>query len=136
MTRIILVRHGETEWNVGEVFRGRRDVALNETGFRQAVLVGEYLADMPIEAAYSSPLKRALDTAECVAFALDHAARELACRVLLLAILDRERQEGQVLRIMLGNRRHQNHAVAILYEDGAVSLSHHAARLNAQSPTS
>lgn len=67
MTRIILVRHGETEWNVGEVFRGRRDVGLNEIGIRQAELVRGYLADWSIEAVYSSPLKRAQDTAKCVA---------------------------------------------------------------------
>jgi len=67
MTRLILARHGETEWNVSEVFRGRRDVALNEIGIRQAELLGDYLADLAIEAVYSSPLERALDTAKCVA---------------------------------------------------------------------
>ena len=41
--QIMLVRHGETEWNVGEVFRGRVDVALNKTGIKQADLLAEYL---------------------------------------------------------------------------------------------
>lgn len=67
MTRIILARHGETEWNAGEVFRGRRDVGLNEAGIRQAELLGDHLADLTIEAVYSSPQKRALDTARSVA---------------------------------------------------------------------
>lgn len=67
MTRLILVRHGETEWNVSEVFRGRYDVALSDIGVRQAELVGQRLASWTIEAVYSSPLKRALDTARCVA---------------------------------------------------------------------
>jgi broad specificity phosphatase PhoE len=67
MTHIVLVRHGETEWNVNEVFRGRRDVGLNEMGIKQAELLGSYLKDWKIEAIYSSPLKRALDTASCVA---------------------------------------------------------------------
>ena len=67
MTNIIIVRHGETEWNASETFRGRRDVALNEMGIKQAQCVGEYLAEQPIEAVYSSPLKRAMDTAEQVA---------------------------------------------------------------------
>ncbi len=64
---IILVRHGETEWNVGEVFRGRADINLNENGRNQAALVARYLQDNKIEAVYSSPLKRALDTAKTIA---------------------------------------------------------------------
>ena len=67
MTKIILIRHGETEWNVGEVFRGRIDVELNETGIREAELLAKYLSDSRITAIYSSPLKRALRTAEIIA---------------------------------------------------------------------
>ncbi len=67
MTEIILVRHGETEWNVGEVFRGRIDVELNETGRRQAELLAEYLGGFKIGAIFSSPLRRALATAEAIA---------------------------------------------------------------------
>ncbi len=67
MTQIIVARHGETEWNASEIFRGRRDIGLNETGIKQAELLGNYLIDLRIEAIYSSPLKRALDTARSVA---------------------------------------------------------------------
>ncbi|MFC2072110.1 histidine phosphatase family protein [Chloroflexota bacterium] len=67
MTEIILVRHGETEWNVAEIFRGRIDVELNETGIKQAELLAEYLSNIKIEAIHSSPLKRALRTAEVIA---------------------------------------------------------------------
>jgi broad specificity phosphatase PhoE len=67
MLEIILARHGETDWNVAEVFRGRIDVELNETGVKQAELLGEYLSDDKIDAVYSSPLKRALKTAEVIA---------------------------------------------------------------------
>jgi broad specificity phosphatase PhoE len=67
MTEIILVRHGETEWNVGEIFRGRIDIDLNETGRKQAELLGEYLSELKIEAIYSGPLKRALNTARAIA---------------------------------------------------------------------
>jgi len=67
MTTIILARHGETEWNAEEIFRGRVDVDLNETGIREAELLAEHLSYMTIAAVYSSPLKRALQTAEMIA---------------------------------------------------------------------
>ena len=67
MTEIILTRHGETEWNVAEVFRGRIDIELNETGIKQAELLAEYLSKLKIEAIYSSPLKRTLRTAAMIA---------------------------------------------------------------------
>ncbi len=67
MTEIIIARHGQTEWNVGEVFRGRIDIELDETGGKQAELLAEYLGGRRIDAIYSSPLKRALKTAETIA---------------------------------------------------------------------
>jgi len=67
MVEIILARHGETDWNVAEVFRGRIDVELNKAGVQQAELLGEYLSGVKIDAVYSSPLKRALKTAEAIA---------------------------------------------------------------------
>ena len=67
MMKIILVRHGETEWNVAEIFRGRIDIELNGTGIKQAELLAEYLTNLKIDAIYSSPLKRALRTAELIA---------------------------------------------------------------------
>ena len=67
MTEIILARHGETEWNVEEVYRGRIDVNLDEVGVKQAELLGEYLSSLELDAIYSSPLRRALDTANLIA---------------------------------------------------------------------
>lgn len=67
MAKLILARHGETAWNVEKVFRGRADVNLTELGIRQAQLLGEYLSDCKLEAIYSSPLTRAVNTAEIVA---------------------------------------------------------------------
>ncbi len=67
MTQIILVRHGETEWNIKEVFRGRIDIGLNEAGLKQAELLAQYLSDVKIDAIYTSPLKRAFTTAEMIA---------------------------------------------------------------------
>ncbi len=68
MTQIILVRHGQTEWNRVEHFRGRFDVPLNETGLAQAAATGRRIAAewRPI-AIYTSPLSRAVKTAEAVA---------------------------------------------------------------------
>jgi broad specificity phosphatase PhoE len=67
MPEIILIRHGETAWNASETFRGRADIDLNETGLKQAELVGQYLSAEKIDKIYASPLKRALQTAEGVA---------------------------------------------------------------------
>lgn len=64
---IVLVRHGETDWNKEHVFRGREDVRLNELGIAQAEAAGEALKDRLFEAVYSSPLKRALVTARRIA---------------------------------------------------------------------
>jgi probable phosphoglycerate mutase len=61
------VRHGQTAWNREEIFRGRTDVPLDETGLKQAELAGEYLKEVEIDAIYSSPLSRALETAEKIA---------------------------------------------------------------------
>jgi broad specificity phosphatase PhoE len=68
MARIILVRHGQTEWNRVERFRGRADVPLNETGLAQAEATGKRVAsEWQTAAVYSSPLSRAVKTAEAIA---------------------------------------------------------------------
>lgn len=68
LTRIILVRHGQTEWNRIERFRGRADVPLNETGLAQAEAAGERVAQtwQPV-AVYTSPLSRSVKTAQAIA---------------------------------------------------------------------
>jgi broad specificity phosphatase PhoE len=67
MTTIYLIRHGETEWNREEIFRGRADISLNAIGFKEAELIGEYLKGMDIHVVYSSPLSRARETARRIA---------------------------------------------------------------------
>jgi probable phosphoglycerate mutase len=68
MTLAILVRHGQTEWNRIERFRGRADVPLNEAGIDQARLTGARIArGWKVDAVYSSPLSRSLRTAEEIA---------------------------------------------------------------------
>lgn len=66
-THIILVRHGETDWNKSDRFRGRSDVGLNEVGHEQARRAAARLRDRKIAAIYSSPLPRALETAKPIA---------------------------------------------------------------------
>ena len=61
---ILLVRHGETDWNRERVFRGIFDIPLNDNGRDQARLVAEALRSEKIAAAYSSPLSRAAETAD------------------------------------------------------------------------
>jgi broad specificity phosphatase PhoE len=67
MTELILIRHGQTLWNVDKIYRGRSNVGLDEVGIGQAELLGKYLSNYGLEAIYSSPLKRALDTANTIA---------------------------------------------------------------------
>jgi len=67
MATVILVRHGETEWNRREIFRGRADVELNQRGREQAKALGVALEGRSLDAVYSSPLSRAVETAEAIA---------------------------------------------------------------------
>ncbi|NLE77358.1 MAG: histidine phosphatase family protein [Chloroflexi bacterium] len=64
---IILVRHGQTGWNVQSRFRGTADIALNEAGVAQAEAVARRLQGESIAAIYTSPLQRARHTADIVA---------------------------------------------------------------------
>ncbi|HOM06497.1 MAG TPA: histidine phosphatase family protein [Syntrophales bacterium] len=66
MMEIVLVRHGETLWNRQRRVQGVSDLDLTQEGRRQARLVARALRDAPIEAVYSSPLRRALATAEII----------------------------------------------------------------------
>ncbi|PIP37788.1 MAG: hypothetical protein COX20_00510 [Desulfobacterales bacterium CG23_combo_of_CG06-09_8_20_14_all_52_9] len=64
MMKLYLVRHGQTAWNLGEVFRGRADIPLDETGKKEVHLAGEALKGEILHAVYSSPLSRSMETAE------------------------------------------------------------------------
>lgn len=58
-----MIRHGETEWNVKKRFQGRSDIPLNDEGKRLAHVTAKALADIPFTRIYTSPLKRAFETA-------------------------------------------------------------------------
>ena len=64
--RLILIRHGETAWNREKKVQGVSDISLNETGVRQAHRLALSLKDEKINAIYTSPLKRAYDTARII----------------------------------------------------------------------
>lgn len=67
--KILLVRHGETDWNVQKKIQGKTDIPLNEAGVRQAEELAEKLEgwERPIIGIYTSRLKRAAKTAEIIA---------------------------------------------------------------------
>jgi alpha-ribazole phosphatase len=65
-TEVFLIRHGESEWNQSHRYTGQQDVALSELGREQAFRLAKRLKDDGITAIYSSPLRRARDTAEAI----------------------------------------------------------------------
>jgi probable phosphoglycerate mutase len=64
--RLLLVRHGETQWNRESRFQGIRDIPLNENGRKQAQQAAAFLQDVPLDFAISSPLLRPKETAEII----------------------------------------------------------------------
>ena len=67
MTSLLVIRHGETDWNRQHRFQGQIDVPLNELGLEQARRLGQRLADEPIDLMIVSDLQRARQTAQAVA---------------------------------------------------------------------
>ncbi len=65
--RLLLVRHGQTDWNLEGRYQGASEVPLNATGREQAERVAAELATRRIDAVYCSPLGRSLDTAWAIA---------------------------------------------------------------------
>lgn len=66
ITRIIAIRHGETAWNVDTRIQGHLDIPLNDMGIWQAQCAAKALAQEPIQAIYTSDLRRASQTAEAI----------------------------------------------------------------------
>lgn len=69
--RLYIIRHGETEWNVKKRFQGRSDIPLNDEGRRLARVTSEALSEVPFTRIYTSPLKRAYETAMIIKGARD-----------------------------------------------------------------
>ena len=85
-TRILAIRHGETDWNVNNRIQGQIDIGLNAQGLWQAEQVAQALADEPLAAIYASDLSRAFRTAQHIA---SHHGLEVQSKPLL-----RERHYG------------------------------------------
>jgi len=75
--KLYFVRHGESEGNRDNKFRGRADYPLTDAGRQQAESAGIFLKETVFEKVYSSPLKRALETAEIIS---RHTGNRVECR--------------------------------------------------------
>ena len=67
MTKIIYIRHGQTEWNIQGRYQGQTDVALSPLGIQQAEALARFFPAPHLDAIYASDLSRAMHTAEAVA---------------------------------------------------------------------
>ena len=66
-TRLVFLRHGQTEWNLLGKLQGQADIDLDEVGEQQAVEAARFFQQWSFDACYTSDLKRALRTAQMVA---------------------------------------------------------------------
>ena len=64
--KLLLARHGQTDWNVAQRFQGQSDVPLNEIGRQQANALADRLLAQPINIIYASDLQRATETAKMI----------------------------------------------------------------------
>jgi uncharacterized phosphatase len=76
-THIQLIRHGETDWNVDNRYQGSTDIPLNETGRQQAAAVAEAMRGEEWDHMVSSPLSRAMETAQAVADAIGYDRQDI-----------------------------------------------------------
>jgi len=96
-TVICLIRHGETDWNATGRLQGREDIVINEAGREQALALARYLNNEKWDLIISSPLKRALESAQIIA-----ACLSLQEPVIIEEL--RERNYGEASGLLPGER--------------------------------
>lgn len=67
MLELLLIRHGQTDWNVSRMMMGRKPIPLNDVGMEQAKRLADFLKGSDLKAIITSPVKRAYQTAEAIA---------------------------------------------------------------------
>lgn len=80
MTTLILVRHGESEWNRAGRIQGQVNSPLTDLGIDQAKAIRDYLSEILLNQEleiYTSPLDRAIQTAEIIAQGIDHPSSKI-----------------------------------------------------------
>jgi probable phosphoglycerate mutase len=97
MTELILVRHGETDWNFSKRIQGSTDVPLNDTGRAQAAATADRLADETWHAVVTSPLGRARETARIIAGRLGLGEPQVDERLVERAYGEAEGMDAAVL---------------------------------------
>lgn len=113
MVRVLLVRHGETEWNRLLRIQGcNSDIPLNETGKQQAASLASRLKSEPIQAIYSSPLRRSRETARAI-------ARPHRLKVQLEPDL-RELDLGELEGVRIGELNQSYREILLVNSDGEV----------------
>lgn len=98
LERVLLVRHGETDWNREGRAQGHADIPLNDAGLAQARAIAERLRGTPVDALYSSDLQRAAQTAALIGDALGvEPVLTDAFREMNIGALEGERDTGSLV---------------------------------------
>lgn len=92
--KLYLVRHGQSEGNVRDLWYGRNDLPLTDLGRQQAFQVGEKLKNIPLAAAYISPLQRAAETARIALL-----GREDIPRVMMPDLMEQDMGDLETLSV-------------------------------------
>lgn len=114
MTTFILLRHGQTDWNLNHRYQGTRDIPLNATGEQQAREAHELIMELPFADVYCSDLDRARTTAKLVLGDIfpmekvhfDRRLRERSFGVFEGGPFDRERMPLEYIRAMDADPNH------------------------------